>query len=71
VTSVLGGRFPVGYKVARITDVVQDANEPFMNVSGETIAKVELIKDVLLLWNSDHLTNPRPPHSEQEENGAN
>ena len=43
VTSGLGGRFPVGYKVARITDVVQDANEPFMNVSAETIAKIELI----------------------------
>jgi rod shape-determining protein MreC len=65
VTSGMGGRFPVGYKVAIVSDVVKDANEPFLEITAETTAKIGFTKEVLLLWNIDYLGNPRPPHSEE------
>jgi rod shape-determining protein MreC len=65
VTSGMGGRFPVGYKVAVVSDVVKDANEPFLEITAETTAKIGFTKEVLLLWNIDYLGNPRPPHSEE------
>ena len=33
VTSGMGGRFPVGYKVAEVTDIVKDANEAFLIIT--------------------------------------
>ena len=65
VTSGMGGRFPVGYRVAEITSIVKDANAAFLDITAETTARVEFTKDVLLLWNADHIGNPRPPHSEE------
>ncbi len=63
VTSGMGGRFPIGYKVAEVTDIVEDASEPFMKVSASTIAKIGLVREVLLLWNSDHTDDFKPPES--------
>ncbi len=65
ITSGMGGRFPVGYKVATITSVVKDANESFMKIEAQTTAQIGFTKEVLLLWNTDTLGNPRPPHSEE------
>ena len=53
VTSGMGGRFPVGYKVAEITGIVKDANEAFLDVTATTTAKIGLTKEVLLLWSKD------------------
>lgn len=50
VTSGLGGRFPAGYPVARVTEVVEDAGEPFLNVSATPIARMAHNKHVLLVW---------------------
>lgn len=50
VTSGLGGRFPAGYPVARVTEVVEDAGEPFLNVSATPIARIAHNKHVLLVW---------------------
>ena len=66
VTSGMGGRFPVGYKVGIVIDVVKDANEPFLKVTAETTAQIGYTKEVLLLWNADYLGNPRPPHPEDD-----
>ncbi len=63
VTSGMGGRFPIGYKVAEVTDIVEDASEPFMKVSASTIAKIGLVREVLLLWNSDQINDFKPPES--------
>ena len=67
VTSGMGGRFPVGYKVAEVTDVVKDATEAFLDITAVTTAKLGFTKEVLLLWSSDIVGNPRPPHAEEED----
>lgn len=50
VTSGLGGRFPAGYPVARVTEVVEDAGEPFLKVTARPIAQIAHNKHVLLVW---------------------
>ena len=50
VTSGLGGRFPAGYPVARVTEVVEDAGEPFLRVTARPIAQIARNKHVLLVW---------------------
>jgi len=58
VTSGLGGRFPTGHPVAEVSSVVADANEPFLAVDAEPVARLEYAKNVLLIW----------PDSEAEKN---
>ena len=53
VTSGLGGRFPIGYRVGEITEIIDDANEAFLTVHAETTAKINHTKEVLLLWNRE------------------
>jgi len=50
VSSGLGGRFPAGYPVARVTEVVEDAGEPFLDVAARPIAQIGHNKHVLLVW---------------------
>lgn len=61
VTSGMGGRFPMGYKVAEVTEIVEDASAPFMKISASTIAKIGLVREVLLLWNPDRADHSKPP----------
>lgn len=63
VTSGMGGRFPIGYKVAEVTEIVEDVSEPFMKISASTTAKIGLVREVLLLWNPDH-SRPSDPESD-------
>ena len=50
VTSGLGGRFPSGYPVARVTEVITNPGKPFATVSAEPTAKLDHIKEILLVW---------------------
>ena len=50
VTSGMGGRFPPGYPVARVTQIVKDPNEPFLGVTGMPVARLDYTRDVLLVW---------------------
>lgn len=52
VTSGLGGRFPAGYPVGRVTEVVEDAGEPFLSVTAAPIARIGHNKHVLFVWQS-------------------
>lgn len=52
VTSGIGGRFPAGYQVAVVTDIVQDANEAFIDITAETTAQIDHVREVALLWNA-------------------
>lgn len=54
VTSGLAGRFPEGYPVARVEEVVHDPGEPFAEVVAEPIAQTERSRQFLLLF-------PPPP----------
>jgi len=50
VTSGLGGRFPNGYPVGRVTRVQRDSGQPFADVEVEPSARLERNREVLLLW---------------------
>jgi len=50
VSSGLGGRFPVGYPVAIITEVMQDPGQPFARVRAEPQAALNRSRHVLLVF---------------------
>ncbi|WP_276207497.1 rod shape-determining protein MreC [Modicisalibacter sp. 'Wilcox'] len=50
VTSGLGGRFPEGYPVARVTLVVHDPGAPFARVEAEPVAQPERSRHFLMLF---------------------
>ncbi|MBD3671256.1 MAG: rod shape-determining protein MreC [Gammaproteobacteria bacterium] len=52
-TSGLGGRFPTGYPVARITSIEIDLNEPYARVSARPAARMDRSREVLLVESAD------------------
>ncbi|HIE54371.1 MAG TPA: rod shape-determining protein MreC [Chromatiaceae bacterium] len=50
VTSGLGGKFPPGYPVAKITEVERIPGKPFAQVSAEPLAQLDRAREVLLVW---------------------
>jgi len=53
-TSGLGGRFPAGYPVAVVTDVIKDPTLPYAQISAMPTAQLEQAREVLLLWPSQN-----------------
>jgi len=50
VTSGMGGRFPPGYPVARVTSVGHAPDNPFTAVKAEPTARLDRSREVLLVW---------------------
>jgi len=50
VTSGLGGRFPPGYPVGRVSSVQRDSSRPFAKVLVKPSARLERNREVLLVW---------------------
>jgi rod shape-determining protein MreC len=50
VTSGLGGHFPPGYPVARITEVRREPGMPFATVIATPTARLDRTREVLLVW---------------------
>jgi rod shape-determining protein MreC len=50
VTSGLGGVFPAGYPVARVTEVHKDAVQPLAHVRAEPFAHLATDREVMLIW---------------------
>jgi rod shape-determining protein MreC len=50
VTSGLGGRFPAGYPVGRVSAVGQAPDNPFASVKAEPAARLDRSREVLLVW---------------------
>lgn len=50
VTSGLAGRFPPGYPVARVTEVVHDPGQPFARVTAEPVARLQRSRHFLLIF---------------------
>ncbi|PYE33336.1 rod shape-determining protein MreC [Idiomarina fontislapidosi] len=50
MTSGLGGVYPEGYPVARITRINRDESLPFAEVSADSISALDRVRTVLLLW---------------------
>jgi len=52
-TSGLGGRFPPGYPVARVAEVVHDPGQPFARVTATPVAQLQRSRHFLLLFPPD------------------
>lgn len=50
VTSGLGGRFPPGYPVAKVSSVSREAGQPFATVQARPSAHLDRSREVLLVW---------------------
>ena len=63
VTSGLGGVFPEGYPVAKVTYVDQDESRAFAAIESKPAANIDRLRYVLLLWtnNSALETSNRTP----------
>jgi rod shape-determining protein MreC len=50
VTSGLGQRFPAGYKVGVITNIIRDPGQPFARVTVEPTAQLDRSRNLLLVF---------------------
>lgn len=57
VTSGMGGRFPAGYKVAEVVEIITDANAAFLSINARTTARIDFVKQVLLVWDNERLAS--------------
>ena len=61
VSSGLGGVFPEGYPVARVTEVHRDAVQPLAQVRAAPLAHVDTDSEVMLVWfRPGHPAAPAP-----------
>src|SRR5947208_12221985 len=61
VTSGLGGVFPHGYPVARVTEVHREAVQPLAQVRAAPLAHIGTDSEVVLVWfRPDHPAAPAP-----------
>jgi rod shape-determining protein MreC len=59
ITSGLGGVFPAGYPVAKVTEVHRDAVQPLAQVLAAPFANVDTDREVVLVWfREDHPAAP-------------
>ena len=61
VTSGLGGAFPAGYPVAIIDNVTRVPQEPFAAVSAKPAAKLNQIREIMLIWPIADEDDPETP----------
>jgi rod shape-determining protein MreC len=64
VTSGLGGVFPPGYPVARVTEVHKDAVQPLAHVRAAPFAHLATDREVMLIWFRHD--NPAAPLQEHQ-----
>lgn len=60
ITSGLGGRFPRGYPVARVTRIEFDPGHPFARIIAQPTAYLDRSREVLLVISEPPATGPRP-----------
>jgi rod shape-determining protein MreC len=53
VSSGIGGGFPAGYPVARVSRIGSDPNEAFLKVEAKPVAQLGHNKEALLIWPGD------------------
>lgn len=63
VTSGLGGKFPPGYPVARVTEVKREPGKPFATVLARPLAQLDRTREALLVW--EVTIPPEFPEKEQ------
>lgn len=62
VSSGMGGRFPEGYPVGRISAVRRPPGESFMDAIAEPSAHLNRSREVLLVWNASSRESQRQPN---------
>ena len=63
VTSGLGGKFPPGYPVARVTRIDRSPDAPFSDVLAQPRAHLDRSREVLLVWTVPNQLPERPPRT--------
>ena len=58
VSSGLGGVYPPGYPVARVTAVTRDSGQPLLQVEAEPLAGLDHDPEVLLVWFDSEVMEP-------------
>jgi rod shape-determining protein MreC len=58
VSSGLGGRFPVGYPVAEVEEVVRNSGQAFARVVAKPMARLDRSRHLLLVFGNRALTSP-------------
>lgn len=69
VTSGLGGVFPQGYPVAVVDEFSVQPNKPFAKIHATPTAKLDKIREVLIVWSDStpvSLTNERAEQSTED-----
>ena len=67
VTSGLGGKFPPGYPVARVTIVNRSPDNAFAEISAEPAAHLDRSREVLLVWSiKPGNDDTRPPEAQEQ-----
>ena len=70
VSSGLGGRFPAGYPVARVSSVENVPGQAYLHVVAEPSARLQRSREVLLVWPADNPLEQPAPRPAAEEPGA-
>lgn len=71
VSSGLGGRFPRGYPVAKVTSVTRNPGQPFALIEARPTSRLDQAREALLVWTLDSIqglnlaTEPDTPAPEQ------
>ena len=60
VTSGMGGHFPEGYPVAKVTRFANEEHNPFAEIKAEPLATLDRLRYVLLLWEDAKSMGPLP-----------
>jgi len=66
VTSGLGGVFPPGYPVAKVSDISHQPGQHFSSINAEPLAHLDRSREVLLVWNIQQNT-PAAPETQAED----
>ncbi len=64
VTSGLAGRFPHGYPVGRVVEVLRDPGKPFARVKVKPAARLDKSRHLLLVKNAPEPLSPSPLEAE-------
>ncbi|MFM2479251.1 rod shape-determining protein MreC [Celerinatantimonas sp. MCCC 1A17872] len=70
VTSGLGGRFPEGYPVAKVTQFRYQEGRPFASIEAKPVVNLERLRYLLLLWPDKTQLKQPVPQSNNTTKGA-
>ena len=70
VTSGLGGTFPQGYPVAVVDSFTAQPNKPFANIHATPKAKLDRLRELLLVWSDSTPVPLTSPVNESEQDDS-